>query len=145
MADMKFRAKAKALSHSKTLVKTRGFQIIIDEPEELTGTNDGPNPVEYILAAYAGCLNVVSHTIANEMNMALNGLEINLSGTLNPEKLMGVSDKERAGYKEIKIVLKPNTNADEKTLNTWLEKVLERCPVGDNLKNITPIKVEISK
>ena len=51
---MKFRAKAESLSPTKTVVKARGFDIIIDEPTEMGGTNEGANPVEYILASYAG-------------------------------------------------------------------------------------------
>lgn len=30
----------------------RGKKIIIDEPQELGGTDTGPNPVEYLLAAF---------------------------------------------------------------------------------------------
>lgn len=145
MADMKFRAKAESLSPTKTVVKSRGFEMIIDEPAELGGTNEGANPVEYLFAAYAGCLNVMAHILAQELKMNLTGLNIDLVGNLNPERLMGSSFEERAGYKEIKIVLKPETDADDATIEKWLEGVLDRCPVGDNLKNITPVKVEVKK
>ncbi len=145
MADMNFRAKATAISATKTLVKSRGFEMIVDEPAELGGTNEGANPVEFILAAYAGCLNVMAHVLAQELKMNLNGLQIDLVGNLNPARLMGSSYEDRAGYKEIKVVMKPDTDADDATIEKWLEGVLDRCPVGDNLKNITPVKVEVKR
>ncbi len=145
MADMNFRAKATAISATKTLVKSRGFEMIVDEPAELGGTNEGANPVEFILAAYAGCLNVMGHVLAQELKMNLNGLQIDLVGNLNPARLMGSSYEDRAGYKEIKVVMKPDTDADDATIEKWLEGVLDRCPVGDNLKNITPVKVEVKR
>ncbi len=145
MADMNFRAKATAISATKTLVKSRGFEMIVDEPAELGGTNEGANPVEFVLAAYAGCLNVMGHVLAQELKMNLNGLQIDLVGNLNPARLMGSSYEDRAGYKEIKVVMKPDTDADDATIEKWLEGVLDRCPVGDNLKNITPVKVEVKR
>jgi len=78
MADLKFRIKAKSENPTKTIVKTRGFEMIIDEPADLGGTNAGANPVEYVLAAYAGCLNVMGHIVANEMKIELAGMELEI-------------------------------------------------------------------
>ncbi|MDX9772924.1 MAG: OsmC family protein [Bacteroidales bacterium] len=145
MADLKFRIKAKSENPTKTIVKTRGFEMIIDEPADLGGTNAGANPVEYVLAAYAGCLNVMGHIVANEMKIELNGMELELTGSLNPDRLFGKSFEDRAGYKEIKVVLKPDWTADEATTQKWLDSILDRCPVGDNLKNTTKIVVEVKE
>lgn len=145
MADLKFRVSAHSESAAKTVVKARNFEIIIDEPTDLGGTNHGPNPVEYLLAALAGCLNVMSHVVANEMKMNLKGVKIELSGDLNPARLFGQSFEERAGYKQINVVLKPDTDADEATLEKWLKEVESRCPVSDNLANITPVSISFRK
>lgn len=143
MADLKFRVKAHSENPTKTVVKARGFEIIIDEPQELGGTNQGANPVEYILGAYAGCLNVMAHVCAKELGFDLKSIQIDISGTLNPARLFGKSFEERAGYKEIKVVLKPDCDVDELTKKKWLAAILDRCPVGDNLKNTTHITAEI--
>ncbi len=143
MADMRFRVKAQSENPAKTIVKARNFQIIVDEPQDLGGTDSGPNPVEYVLAALAGCLNVMGHLIAKEMNFELRGLEIDLSGDLNPDRLFGKSDKERAGYKQIEVKIKPDCDADQATLNKWLEQVEARCPVSDNIQHTTPVQISL--
>lgn len=145
MADMKFRIKAKSASPAKTIVKARNFELIVDEPENLGGSDEGANPVEYVLAAFAGCINVMAHVIAQEMKIELRGLEIDICGDLNPARLFGQSYEDRAGYKQIEVSLKADTDADESTLAKWLEAIEDRCPVSDNLQNPTPVKITCKK
>ena len=141
MTSIKFAVTAKSENNTKTIVETRGFKMTIDEPEALGGTNEGANPVEYILAALSGCLNVVGHLIASEMGFKLNGLEIVLEGDLDPAKFTGKSMDGRAGYSEIRVTLKPDSDADKETLDKWIKVVESRCPVSDNISNPTPLHI----
>ncbi|NTU95887.1 MAG: OsmC family protein [Bacteroidales bacterium] len=143
MADSRFRVKAHSENQAKTIVKARQFEIVVDEPAELGGTDTGANPVEYVLAAFAGCINVMAHVIAQEMNFELRGVKIDISGDLNPARLFGLSYEDRAGYKQIEVRIKPDCDADAETLKKWKEAIENRCPVSDNLQNPTPVKIEV--
>ncbi|MFA8450103.1 MAG: OsmC family protein [Bacteroidales bacterium] len=145
MADLKFRIKAESENATKTVVKARNFEIIVDEPAELGGKDEGANPVEYLLAAFAGCLNVMAHVVAKEMDFELRGVKINLAGELNPARLFGQSNEDRAGYKGIEVKIVADCDADDETLNKWLEAIEDRCPVSDNIKNITPVEISVKK
>jgi uncharacterized OsmC-like protein len=145
MADSRFRVKAYSENPTKTIVKARQFEIVVDEPAELGGADHGANPVEYVLAAFAGCLNVMAHVVAKELNFELRGVEIDIYGDINPARLFGMSFDDRAGYKQIVVTLKPDTDADAATLTKWAEKIEDRCPVSDNLQNPTPVKIEVKK
>jgi len=46
---------------TRVTAKARQFSIVIDEPPSLGGHDAGANPVEYLLASYAGCVNVMAH------------------------------------------------------------------------------------
>jgi len=131
-------------SPARTKINTRGFQLTVDEPKQLGGTDEGPNPVEYILAGYAGCINVVAHIVAKELNVKLKNLEINIEGDLNPNRLLGKSFEDRAGYKNLSVSLKTDTNFDAGTKVKWLKEIEVRCPVNDNLSNKTPIQFSIN-
>jgi uncharacterized OsmC-like protein len=126
---------------TKFVAKTRQFTLTIDEPEGLGGTDHAANPVEFLLAAYAGCLNVMGHIVAKELDFKLHSLKIELDGDLNPSKVFGQPSTDRAGYKEIRVNIIPNADADQKTLDKWLEAIESRCPVNDNLINPTPVKI----
>src|SRR5688572_20318708 len=111
---LKFSVESKSESSTRTEIQTRGFKLIVDEPEELGGTNQAPNPVEYILAGYAGCINVVAHLTAKEFNIDLKDLEISIEGDINPARLFGQSYQNRAGYQNLNVQLRTNSAIDEK-------------------------------
>ena len=143
MPKVTFKAQAHSENPTKTVVRTNGFTVIVDEPKNQGGTNEGPTPVDYVLAALAGCLNVVSHVVAKELDMNLNGVKIDLEGDLNPAKFMGMSDAERAGYQSIRVTMRPDTDADAATNEKWRLAVESRCPVSDNLSHETPVSVQL--
>lgn len=141
---LKFAVHAQGASSAKTIISTRNFQFIIDEPEELGGTDEAPNPVEYLLASYAGCLNVVAHIVAKELKFQLKDLSISIEGTLNPARLLGKSFEERAGYRGLDVKLLTTSNIDEGLKLRWLKEIEARCPINDNLNNETPISISIN-
>ncbi|MFC5194688.1 OsmC family protein [Bizionia hallyeonensis] len=145
MSDLIFKVHGESASPAKFIAKTRNFRLIIDEPEDLGGTDENANPVEYVLAGLAGCVNVVGHLVAKELGFTINTLKIEVEGSINPNKLFGRSNAERAGFKQISLKLIPDTEAPIETLVTWLKIVQERCPVKDNLLNATPVSLEVEK
>ena len=145
MSDLNFSLSGRNENPTKFIAQTRNFQLIIDEPEGLGGTDHAPNPVEFLLAAYAGCLNVMGHIVARELGFELKGLNIDLDGDLNPAKVFGQPTNDRPGYKEIRVNIVPEADADEATLKKWLEIIESRCPVNDNLINPTPVQIQLKK
>ncbi|KTG31007.1 OsmC family protein [Haloferax profundi] len=139
-----FDISAQAESHTKTRISTRDFEFVVDEPATLGGTDVGPNPVEYLLGALAGCMNVTAHQVAREMDLDVRDLEINIAGDLDPAKFMGMSDEHRAGYEEIRVDISADVDASDETIQTWLSTVEERCPVSDNLTNGTPLALSFT-
>lgn len=142
--ELKFSISSVSESKAKTRIQTRGFDLTVDEPEDLGGTNEAPNPVEYILAGYAGCINVVAHIVAEELDFFIENLKINIDGFLNPDRLFGKSLEERAGYKQIDVKLETTTAIDPELKKRWLAEISHRCPVNDNLTNATPISFSIN-
>jgi len=139
MSNITFSLQGKAYNATKTEVKARNFNIIVDEPKELGGEDDAPNPVEYILAGYAGCLNVVTHLVAREKNIEIRYLRINIHGEINPQRLFGQSFDERAGFCSIHVEIEIQTNASQEENEALIREVKERCPVNDNIANVTPV------
>jgi uncharacterized OsmC-like protein len=139
----RFAVSAESESETKTVVEAREFEFVVDEPPSLGGTNDGPNPVEYLIGAWAGCLNVVVHTVGEEHGIDLERVEIAIEGDLDPRKFLGIDEDVRAGYQEINVRIEVESDADEEALEALHAEVEERCPVGDNIDNPTPTDVAI--
>lgn len=139
---MKISVKAKSEGGMKTVVRTAGFELITDEPENMGGGNEGANPVAFMLAGLAGCYTVVGKMVASEMGFELRGLDMNIEGELNPARFAGKSYEDRAGFKNITAVLTLDADVDGHTREKWIKAVEDRCPVTDNLTHPTPIDIK---
>jgi uncharacterized OsmC-like protein len=123
----------------KMVVRSGNFEVPIDK---LGG--EAPSPIEYLLASYAGCINIVGEIIAKEMNFKIHDIKVEVSGVFNAAKFMtGVG--ERAGYKEISTKVYVKSDVDMKTLEEWFRRVRERCPIEDNIANQTPLRHHLEK
>ena len=141
MADVVFLVDADSISKTRTDVSVGNHIFSIDEPTRLGGTDAGPNPVEYMLGALAGCLNVTGHVVAREMGFEIESMSIHLEGNLDPLVFMGKKQGMRAGFKEIRAHLDVESSASDETLQEWAKAIETRCPVSDNLSNSTPIRI----
>lgn len=64
MANVVFKAVAEAGEGLATKVVSRDFEITLDEPAELGGTDTGMNPVEALLASLAACKSIVVRALS---------------------------------------------------------------------------------
>ena len=138
-----FKATVCGVSQSPTrlAVSVRDFDFVIDEPAALGGTDAGPNPVEFVLASFAGCINVVIHMVAKERGVEIRGLRVNVQGELDPSRLMNILTDHRAGFQSIEMVAEIDSDATDEEIDELLRIAETRCPVADNLGNATPISL----
>lgn len=142
MADLHFNVAGTGLNATSLAGRTRTFTTLVDEPAELGGKDVAPNPVEYILLGYAGCLNVVLNLVAKEKGIPINDLRINIGGDVNPDRLFGVSTAERAGFKGFDVSVEIDSDASKEELEDLIREVETRCPVNDTLSNPTPVQLQ---
>lgn len=145
MSDVIFSVEASTVNKTRVDVCAGGHAFSIDESIRMGGTNAGPNPVEYLLGALAGCLNVTGHVVANEMGFNIEAMDIRMEGNLDPLVFMGKKTDGRAGFKEIRVWINLKSDASEEILGKWVSAVESRCPVSDNLRNSTPLKISCSR
>jgi uncharacterized OsmC-like protein len=113
-----------------------------DEPPVLLGTDTGANPVEYVLAALAGCLttSLVYHAAAQ--GIRIDEVESTYSGNLDLRGFLGLDENVRNGYKDIKISFKVKGDAPEEKLRELVELAQKRSPVFDVVTNGVAVRVE---
>lgn len=129
-------------SESETKINLRAgkFNLIIDEPAAMGGSDEGPTPVQVLLMSLAGCLSITGHAVAQQRGMKLKDLKIKIDGTMNPCAFMGVSFEERPGFQMINVNVEADFDgATPEEKDAWLEETEKRCPVTDNIKESTHI------
>ncbi len=84
------------------------------------------------------------YLIAREEGININSLIINIDGNIDPSKLFGTSKINRAGFHNINVQLDIDSDAPDFVITELISKVKDRCPVNDNLSNITQINYSVT-
>lgn len=113
-------------------------QVLIDEPATLGGTDQGPNPVEYILAALGGCINVLVVTFAERFNVEIKDVKVAIEGDIDTDGFLGINPNARVGYEEIRYSIHIDSPSSEEKIHELIAHVEKFCPVKDTLAG-TPV------
>jgi uncharacterized OsmC-like protein len=84
----------------------RDYVIKADEPEEILGSNEAPNPQELLMAALNACMTVGYVAGAAKRGITLSKLEIETRGTLDLRGFFALSDTVPPGYPALNYVVR---------------------------------------
>lgn len=113
----------------------RQFQIQIDEPGELCGTNDFANPQEYLLAATNACMMVGYSTVAAVMGVQLTKLELEISGDIDLRGFLDIDRSVPPGYERIHYTVRLAGDGTKEQFEKMHEVVQRTSPNYYNISN----------
>ncbi|SEM61481.1 OsmC-like protein [Paenibacillus sp. cl141a] len=76
-----FKATAQLQEGVKVITKARQFELVIDEPQSLGGTDTGMNPVEALLASLGACQSIVARVYAPKFDVVLEDFRVTSKAT----------------------------------------------------------------
>lgn len=113
----------------QTEISIREFKpFLIDEPTNLGGKNEGPNPVELILAGLSSCTSVMISIIAKEQDFSYEAAEFKNAGEIDLRGLMGVEGVS-SHFQSVNFDVIIKTDETEERILQLKESVEKRCPV----------------
>ena len=115
------------------------------EHQILVGEDQSPNPVEFVLHALAGCLTSTLVYYAAARGYKIPGVESTLEGNLDLHGFLGMDEKIRSGYNDIKVTMKVKSDLSEAELQEMVKVAQARSPVYDIVNNPVPVAAEIGK
>ena len=144
MATKKMQVTVKQGAGFKTECSAGKHMLIIDQPAEAGGTDAGPTPLDYQLIALGGCVAAIGRIIASQRRLVIRGIEVALEGELDTSRLLGKVSPNRVGFAGITARVKIDADLTPVEKEKLLHDIEERCPVSDNLKNITQIDITLA-
>lgn len=129
-----FKATAHLQNGMLVKAKSRNFEITVDEPKSLGGTDTAMNPVELVLCALGACQSIVARAYAKKFNVNLNDFWVELEGELDTDGFMNKTDVRR-GYSSIKYNIHISTDATQEKVHEFIDFLERTCPVGDTIAN----------
>jgi uncharacterized OsmC-like protein len=156
ISKFNFRAKGKWINggHNQTTIndfdgacqthtRIQPFVFDKDEPPVLLGTDQGANPVEYALAALNGCLTTSLIYHAAAQGVKIDEVESTLSGDLDLQGFLGMSEKVRNGYEKIRVNFKVKSDAPREKIRELVDLAQKRSPVFDIVSHPTSVEVSL--
>lgn len=118
-------------------------QVWIDQPRSGGGTDTGPTPLELLFCSLAGCIASVGRIVAHQRKINLRAMRVTVAGELDVDALLGKSKRNRSGFSGIVVRAQVDADLTAEQKAEFLREVDERCPVSDNLRQLTPVRTEL--
>ena len=123
------RMSAEAPTPARTHVRILGHELVMDEPESRDGSDRGPTPLDTLVAALAGCTNVVLNRIAAENGVEVRCLSLDLSSRLDVRGIRGIEEIDRP-LRRVDLKIKFETPAEADKIELLRSQLGRRCAVS---------------
>lgn len=118
------------------------FEFTNGEPPVLLGNNEGANPVEYLLHALAGCVTTTTVLHAAARGIEIRKLSTELSGHIDLQGLLSLSDSVPVGYQSIQIEMDIDADCSEQELDELLAFAKAHSPVCSTVCQPVPVTLQ---
>ncbi len=125
-----------------TETKVREHLVKADYPVPAGGSDQAPNPIELLLAAFAACVECAFYEFAVHEGLTINSVSVDIEGTLDLRGLFMIDDVQ-AGFKDLTYNLNIVSPDDESKIRDLAERVIAHCPVVDSLAKPTLVRGDI--
>ena len=132
-AIWKFRLTGKAETHTRTKVTSRDVDMIIDEPIERGGTNEGPMPVEMVFAGLVGCTHVISNKLARANNVEITDMDIDVVTTMDSRGTRLIEPID-IPFPDTVLTITASMKGSQDDIKTVIYSLNEHCAVSKMLR-----------
>lgn len=128
-----FRTHARQETRTKSHARSRDVEMIIDEPIERGGTNEGPMPVEMVFAGLAGCTHVISNKLAVANDVVIEDMEIEIVTTMDSRGTRLIEPID-VPFPKVIININATMSGHPENIGEVVSKLREHCAVAKMLR-----------
>lgn len=121
----------------------KDFEIRIDEPLELCGTNQYANPQEYLLAALNACMIVTYVAYCSLEGIKLDELRIETDGDIDLRGLFSLDPAVKSGYDQLRYRVFISGNGTPEQFERIHRTVMSASPNYFNMANAIRMNSEL--
>lgn len=145
-AQLTYTVTGRSVGSVATAVRAGGHEFAVDEPAALAGDDIAASPVEVALGALISCQVVVYRLYAHALGIQVDDIDVSAEGDLDAARLFGKDESVRAGFGEVRLVVRLTGPETEERYEELRAAVDAHCPVLDLFQNPTPVttRVELS-
>lgn len=125
--------------------RSEPFVLDADEPPLLLGTDQGPNPVEYLLKAVTACVTTALVYHAAAKGVKIESVESRTEGDIDLRGFLGIDDSIPRGYQNIRIHFKIKADVPDEELEELCKLGPTYSPVFDTVTRAVPVDVMLER
>jgi uncharacterized OsmC-like protein len=126
----------------RTEVVANGYTLLADEPIGLGGTNSGPTPYDYLLAALGSCTAMTLRMYADHKKWSLESVTVRLQHQKVYRRDCEECETKDRKIDRIRLELELG-GALEESQRRRLLKIAERCPVHRTLESEVQVETAV--
>ena len=120
---------AECPTHARTNARAGRHEIVIDEPPARGGTDQGPTPIETMLAALLGCTNVILNRVAEKYDVLVKDLSLHAEASCDRRGVM-LEEEVAVPFPEIRLTINLTTPASDDRVERVKSDLGKFCPVS---------------
>jgi len=148
LANVRFAAKSRWLGGTKTEVTItdiqaggqtisrpdRRFSLTIDEPPQLGGTDEHPNPVEYLAAGLCGCITAGIATNAAMFKTPLDKIEVEVDMDYDLRNVLALDRSGPKNVTELRYKVRLGGTGPKENMRRAKQTIDGKSPVRNTLE-----------
>ena len=116
-------------THARTNAHAGKHVLVIDEPEARGGTDQGPAPIETMIAALLGCTNVILNRVAAKNRVEVKALSLAAEASFDRRGVM-LEEEVAVPLPEIRLTINLTTPAADLQVERVKADLGKFCPVS---------------
>ncbi len=119
----------------------RNHRITVDEPKGIGGSDEGPSPVELLLATLTACQAITYRVWAMKLGIRLDGVSVETEGDMDLRGFLGGGgDGIPAGFTALRLRVRLDGPESPERYRQLADAVDRHCPVLDFAQTRVPVE-----
>lgn len=143
MAKQVLKAEVESLGGLQLKCSARGFEFLIDEPENVGGTNEAMNPLEALLCSLGACKMMVARFFYQTKQIQLKSMKVEILGEIDSDRLKG-NPEVKIGFSKIITNYTIEADNSQAEIEEFIAFIERTCPVKDTIVNTPEMEFTLS-
>ncbi|EOH94309.1 OsmC family protein [Enterococcus pallens] len=143
MTKQILKAEVESVGGLQLKCSSRGFEFLIDEPENVGGTNQAMNPLEALLCSLGACKMMVARFFYQTHHIQLKTMKVELLGEIDSDRLKG-KPNVKVGFSKIITNYTIEADNSQAEIEEFINFIERTCPVKDTIVNSPEMETHLS-
>lgn len=128
-----FRVSGTQQTKTRSAVRARDVDMVIDEPIERGGTNLGPMPVETMMLGLVGCTHVITNKLAAHHGVTITSMDVDIDTTMDSRGTRLIEPID-VPFPKVAIHITADMEGPDEAIDTIIASLRHHCAVSKMLQ-----------